>query len=267
MAEEEEPSIEEILASIRQIISDDDEDGAEGADGEAAPAEEAPAAEAAPQDEAPQDDDPMAAAMEEMAADEVATEESVIVPDATEAPPAEAAPAEQAAADDVFELTEVVEEGEAPAEALDQSKDDVDSLLTDMGVDVGEKPDIDFDDTESVVDEAPAEELEAVDPFADADMPAEEPAMDDFVMPEDVGEVEGSDLMGDVTAAATVTGMAMLAENIALARTKQGVTLEDIVRDMLQPMLREWIDTNLPPLIERLVKEELEKLAEKAMKK
>ena len=36
MSEEEEPSIEEILASIRQIISDDDEEEGEGAGEEAA---------------------------------------------------------------------------------------------------------------------------------------------------------------------------------------------------------------------------------------
>ena len=39
------------------------------------------------------------------------------------------------------------------------------------------------------------------------------------------------------------------------------VTLEDIVRDMLKPILKEWMDQNLPPLAERLVREEIERVS------
>jgi hypothetical protein len=39
------------------------------------------------------------------------------------------------------------------------------------------------------------------------------------------------------------------------------VTLEQIVREELRPLLRTWLDTNLPPLVERLVKAELERVA------
>ena len=35
------------------------------------------------------------------------------------------------------------------------------------------------------------------------------------------------------------------------------VTLESMVREMLRPLLREWLDRNLPYLIERLVKKEI----------
>jgi cell pole-organizing protein PopZ len=38
-------------------------------------------------------------------------------------------------------------------------------------------------------------------------------------------------------------------------------TLDDIVKDMLRPMLRAWLDDNLPPLVERLVKQEIERVA------
>jgi uncharacterized protein len=34
-------------------------------------------------------------------------------------------------------------------------------------------------------------------------------------------------------------------------------TLEDIVRDMLRPLLQTWLDENLPRLVERLVREEI----------
>ena len=38
-------------------------------------------------------------------------------------------------------------------------------------------------------------------------------------------------------------------------------TLEDLVREMLRPMLRSWLDDNLPTLVERLVLVEIERIA------
>nr|WP_315855101.1 DUF2497 domain-containing protein [Chenggangzhangella methanolivorans] len=38
-------------------------------------------------------------------------------------------------------------------------------------------------------------------------------------------------------------------------------TLDDIVREMLRPMLKAWLDDNLPPLVERLVRQEIERVA------
>jgi len=38
-------------------------------------------------------------------------------------------------------------------------------------------------------------------------------------------------------------------------------TLEDLVTDMMRPMLRDWLDDNLPPLVERLVREEIERVS------
>ena len=42
------------------------------------------------------------------------------------------------------------------------------------------------------------------------------------------------------------------------------VTLEDMVREMLRPLLREWLDRNLPYLIERLVKKEIDLMINRA---
>ena len=36
--------------------------------------------------------------------------------------------------------------------------------------------------------------------------------------------------------------------------------LNDKMEAMLRPMLQEWLDTNLPPLVERLVREEIERV-------
>ena len=38
-------------------------------------------------------------------------------------------------------------------------------------------------------------------------------------------------------------------------------TVDDLVEDLLRPMLRSWLDINLPPLVERLVREEIERVA------
>jgi cell pole-organizing protein PopZ len=38
------------------------------------------------------------------------------------------------------------------------------------------------------------------------------------------------------------------------------MTIEQLVREELRPLLKAWLDTNLPPLVERLVKAELDRL-------
>ena len=38
-------------------------------------------------------------------------------------------------------------------------------------------------------------------------------------------------------------------------------TLEDLVREMLRPMLKSWLDDNLPGLVERIVRAEIERVS------
>jgi cell pole-organizing protein PopZ len=81
-------------------------------------------------------------------------------------------------------------------------------------------------------------------------------------------EPDMSDILSERTRQSTIASMARLAGNMPINRPKPGmaaVTLEDIVREMLHPMLRDWMDGNLTPMVERLVQKELEKLARKAM--
>ena len=50
----------------------------------------------------------------------------------------------------------------------------------------------------------------------------------------------------------------------ALAHTilaQNARTLEDLISEMLQPMLKGWLDDNLPSLVERLVKEEIDRVS------
>ncbi len=49
-----------------------------------------------------------------------------------------------------------------------------------------------------------------------------------------------------------------LAHTILAQNTR---TLEDVVEEMLQPMLKSWLDDNLPTLVERLVKDEIERVS------
>jgi cell pole-organizing protein PopZ len=73
-------------------------------------------------------------------------------------------------------------------------------------------------------------------------------------------------LMSDATAGAAATAFAQLA---AIQREKrradefpmglQARTLEDLVREMLRPILQGWLDQKLPEILERLVKAELTK--------
>ncbi|QRE74358.1 PopZ family protein [Methylobacterium aquaticum] len=43
--------------------------------------------------------------------------------------------------------------------------------------------------------------------------------------------------------------------------TRNARTLEDLVQDMLRPMLKAWLDDNLPVMVERLVRAEIERVA------
>lgn len=49
-----------------------------------------------------------------------------------------------------------------------------------------------------------------------------------------------------------------------IAISSRDVTLEGMVREMLRPLLREWLDRNLPYLIERLVKKEIDLMVNRA---
>ena len=40
-------------------------------------------------------------------------------------------------------------------------------------------------------------------------------------------------------------------------------TLEGMVRDMLRPMLRDWLDANLPAIVETMVAKEIDRITGK----
>ncbi len=71
-------------------------------------------------------------------------------------------------------------------------------------------------------------------------------------------------LVGPAAAAATATSVDGLIRALAASRTthvyRGGPTIEDLVREELRVLLKGWLEDNLPQLVERLVRAEIEKL-------
>jgi uncharacterized protein len=67
-------------------------------------------------------------------------------------------------------------------------------------------------------------------------------------------------LISPQTAYSAQSSFQNLADTI-LARATNDRGLEDMTRDMLRGMLKNWLDDNLPDLVERLVREEIERVA------
>lgn len=121
-------------------------------------------------------------------------------------------------------------------------------------------------------DSTPVEEMDIAwdEPEAEPPAPKSEPEPVRESPPAAEKQAQSKDsIMTDQAASATLEGFSALLGNLAVERGSHpaGITLEDIVRELMRPMLRDWLDQNLPPLIEKLVREELERLAHKAMNK
>lgn len=84
-----------------------------------------------------------------------------------------------------------------------------------------------------------------------------EPAAEPLVaaQPEEEGLVETAVI--DRAASA----FAALHRNVEVASTPGGNTLEGMVREMMRPMLKQWLNDHLPALVENVVREEVERVA------
>lgn len=213
---QDEPSMEEILASIRRIISEDGEEAS--AESEAAPeAEPEPAAQAEPEPEP--------------------------TPEPAQAEPAQLEPAQ----------LEPVEQADEPSEDVLE--------LTEMVDDQGNVVRLGGDE---VPEELPQEEVapaaEPDDGFSEA--PAPEPSLAE---PEQNGDGLVSDQAAQ-SAAATLAGLAAGGAEAAGSQriSPSGRTIEEYVIELLKPMLRDWLDQNLPQIVERLVQREIERIAQRS---
>ncbi|KAA5804613.1 DUF2497 domain-containing protein [Alkalicaulis satelles] len=209
---EQEPTMEEILASIRRIINEDEE--------------EKPAAETA---ETASEPEPAP----EMEAEPEAAMEAEPAPEPEPAPVVDPAPEPQPDfEDDVLELTDRVEDdavagGTAPLAVSDDL----------MIVDREDEP----------------------EPEAEPE-PAPEPAPVQAAAPEPAPGPEDDSLLDEAPASAASSMFAALSENLRVS-SEQGQTLEGIVRELMRPMLKQWLDENLPAIVEEKVQAEVDRIA------
>lgn len=180
---EQEPTMEEILASIRRIISEEDE----------TPAEEA--------------------VSEEPAAEVVQDEPELSAPEEHEG--------EESEGEEFQPPQEVYEDDPVTENAL---KED----YVDEGVD-------------NPVIEEPS------------------PMAPDEPVARDAPEIEEGLLSADA-AVATSAAFGDLNRTLTVS-LGEGKTVEAIVGDLLRPLLKSWLDQHLPPLVEQMVQEEIERLA------
>jgi uncharacterized protein len=65
-------------------------------------------------------------------------------------------------------------------------------------------------------------------------------------------------------AAAAASSVGNLVRTLAAERAMKvhtgGPTIEEIVREEIRPLLKAWLDENLPPMVERLVRLEIERV-------
>jgi cell pole-organizing protein PopZ len=80
----------------------------------------------------------------------------------------------------------------------------------------------------------------------------------------------GGGLVAPETAAAVASSVGGLLRTLISEREqvpvhRGGPTIEDLVREEIRPLLKHWLDTNLQPLVERLVRAEIERVVGRAI--
>jgi cell pole-organizing protein PopZ len=254
--------MEEILASIRRIIADDEAKP---------PVAEKPAS-------------PAAAAKPEKPATPAAKAPDVKAPDAkasdTKAPmsdiPPSAIPAAQAAA---AKVAPPPVKAAAPAPVVSNSQDDIDALLNGLDeVTSAEeiRPPLPDGDVFELTDDMavamapppppvpPQSSFHRIEPrddveFAETAAARAVPPRPSFEPPpfESAGP-PAQQILSRSTVSAVESAFNTLANTVLSNNAR---TLEDLVKEMLRPMLKSWLDDNLPGLVERIVKAEIERVS------
>ncbi|MBI3441751.1 MAG: DUF2497 domain-containing protein [Proteobacteria bacterium] len=251
---DQEPSIEEILESIRQIISEDGETGTN-------PAAAAKSVTAAtPQQQSPKEA-PLPLVPENATAVPASTldlsaQTPVAAPVSTlnlSGPPgSKAKPAEIAQSQSPSKPVSPLELSMASAKNT-----------TPVGADILDLTDkVNSDKTAASQQLSPhpprsAMTIEMMDkPIMDNPMTTDKPPVDTLIS-------------AQTAAAATESLSKLLASNIAVEKEDVAhvgkITLEDITREVMKPMIKAWLDQNLPGIIEKVVQREVEKLSRRAM--
>ncbi|MFZ5678910.1 MAG: DUF2497 domain-containing protein [Bradyrhizobiaceae bacterium] len=249
-AKAQEPSMEEILASIRRIISDDEAKPVAGA----APAAAAPAAAPA----APQKTEVPKAEMSRPApARPVMTgiPPSRIAPKPAAAPAPAPAPVAKNSQAEIDAMMASFDAPAAPAKAAEPEPEedaDVFELTEQMAVPEPPpsfnkiEPEDDLEFTESPMVQAPQQRSPVM----------EAPSFTERAQPQ--REMPTQQILSGSTVSAVESAFNTLANTVLSNNAR---TLEDLVKEMLRPMLKSWLDDNLPNLVERIVKAEIERVS------
>ena len=84
-----------------------------------------------------------------------------------------------------------------------------------------------------------------------------------------LGMDDASDLIAPAAAAAAAASVGSLLRAVSSERGSQvyrgGPSIEDVVREEIRPILKDWLDHHLPPLVERLVRAEIERVVNRGL--
>ena len=84
-----------------------------------------------------------------------------------------------------------------------------------------------------------------------------------------LGMDDASDLIAPAAAAAAAASVGSLLRAVSSERGSQvyrgGPSIEDLVREEIRPILKDWLDMHLPPLVERLVRAEIERVVNRGL--
>jgi len=111
--------------------------------------------------------------------------------------------------------------------------------------------------------EAPEDDIvfEAVEQVVAAAAPAPTPAAAPARAPASEATTPSEPtILAPPTTHAAAGSLARLAGSLRIADTN-GQTVEGVVRELLKPMLKDWLDKNLPAIVESRVEAELERIA------
>src|SRR5258705_1479510 len=220
-AKVQEPSMEEILASIRRIIADDEAKPA------AAEKPASPPAAAKP------------AVMKDIPPSAIApAPKPVAAPKPAPPPPPPPAP-EPNNQEDIDAMLASLDAATPEADIRPaQPEADVFELTDEMAL-----PAASFNKIE------PADDIEFSEAKASRRQPAYEPPFE---------SAPARPILSHSTVSAVESAFNSLANTVLSNNAR---TLEDLVKEMLRPMLKSWLDDNLPGLVERIVKAEIERVS------
>jgi len=87
-------------------------------------------------------------------------------------------------------------------------------------------------------------------------------------LPEPAAALPVSELVAPAAAAAAAASVGELVRAVTQERgsaiSRGGPTIEDVVREQVRPMLKEWLDNHLPGIVERAVRAEIERVVSRS---